>query len=71
MVPTLPLDQGCDDIQVMASVAVGQRRPEDIVIAFGEEVAALVHLHEGVAALHGVQRASSYRAGTPFARPSS
>ena len=53
MVPTLPFDHGCDDIQVIASLPSRERRAEDVVDAFGEEMAALVHLHEGVAALHG------------------
>ena len=55
MVPTFPLDQGRDDIQVMVVVAVCERRAENLVSAFGEEVAALVHLDEGVTALDGVQ----------------
>ena len=55
MRPTLPLDQGCADIQVNCVVGVGERRAEDVVVALGEEVAALVHLDEDVAALDGVE----------------
>ena len=71
MVPTLPLDQGCDDIQLIASSPSVSGAPENIVVAFGEEMAALVHLHVGVAALDGVEFGASCRAARRCARPSS
>ena len=36
-------------------VGVRERRAEDVVVAFGEEVAALVHLDQDVAAFDGVE----------------
>ena len=71
MVPTLPFDHGCDAIHEIASQPSVSGGPEDVVVALGEEVAALVHLDVGVAALDGVELGRSYRAARRCERPSS
>ena len=47
-------------------VAVGERRAEDVVVAFGEEVAALVLLDVGVAALDRGRARAVMSRGTPL-----
>ena len=66
VVPTLPFDHGCFVSQSMRVVAVGRRRAEDVVVAFGEEVAALVLDDVGVAALDRGRAPRSCRRGTPL-----
>ena len=55
MRPTLPVRPGLRCHPVELVVGVGERRAENVVVAFGEEVAALVHLDEDVAAFDGVE----------------
>ena len=61
----LPVRPGLRRHPVDRVVAVRERRAENVVIAFGEEVSALIHLDIGVAALHRVEFGASYRAARP------
>ncbi len=59
--PHLAVGPGARGDPLDGVVPVGERRTEDVVVAFGEEVPALVLLHVGVAALHGVEHGRHVR----------
>ncbi len=67
--PTLPFDQGCLEIHVNASSPSVSGGPKNVVVPFGEEATAFVHLDEGVAALDRLELIASCRAARHCGRP--